>query len=204
MEKKKLRAQQWQEKQRKQKTVQNKQQPWREQEYLAHTYQTNVQTFLEWEAPGRPFKERSRQFFINAFFIMIIVEIILFLFSQYLLMLVVFSFVFLSFALASVPPRHFVYKITSQGILIDKTFFIWEELYDFYFFKHHGQETVHITTRSFFPGEITLTMAEDVDPEDIKMVLLHYLPFREYVEPTWMEKAGEWLERTFPLERPSR
>lgn len=140
---------------------------------------------------------------MNGFLLMMAVQIILFLFSQYLLMLVVFSLLFLSFALSSVPPRMFHYKISSQGILVDKSFFIWEELYDFYFFKHHGKETLHVTTRSFFPGELTLTLG-DISIEDVKKALLPFLPFREHVEPTWLEKAGDWLESNFPLERSAR
>src|SRR5258705_12139097 len=103
-----------------------------------HRY-SDVKTYLEWDAPGRPFKQRSREYFINAFLIMMAVEIILYFFSQYLLMFLVFSLVFLAFSFASVPPRKFHYKISSEGILIEKSFFIWDELYDFYFFKHHGK-----------------------------------------------------------------
>ncbi len=129
------------------------------------------------------------------------IEIILFLFSQYLLMIVVFSLVFLSFALASVPPRPFHYRISSEGILIEKSFFIWEELYDFYFFEDHGKETLHVTTKDFFPGELIITLGDAVSTEELKEILLAFLPFREHVEPTFMEKAGKWLEHNFPLER---
>ena len=128
-------------------------------------------------------------------------EIILFLFSQYLLMMVVFSLVFLSFALASVPPRPFHYRISSEGILIEKTFFIWDELYDFYFFEHHGKQTLHVTTQTFFPGELIINLGDEVSVDEAKDVLLSFLPFREYVEPTFMEKAGKWLEHNFPLEK---
>jgi len=166
-------------------------------------YNHEVRTLLEWKAPGRPFKERSREYFINAFLIMAAVEIILFLFSQYLLMVLVFSLVFLAFALASVPPRIFEYKISTQGVRIENHFFIWEELYDFYFFKHHGKETLYITTKSFFPGELTLTLG-DIPVDQVKTIMLRYLPFREYVEPTFIEKAGDWLERNFPLEKSAR
>lgn len=163
-------------------------------------YFNDVVTYLEWHAPGRPFRYRNREYFVNGFLIMVAVEIILFLFSQYLLMIVVFALVFLSFALASVPPRTFRYKISSEGILVEDSFFIWDELYDFYFLKYHGQEALHVRTKTFFPGELILTLGE-VTPEQIKSVLLHFLPFREHVEPTFMKKAGDWLERTFPLER---
>ena len=140
---------------------------------------------------------------MNAFLIAIAIEIILFLFSQYMLMVVVFALVFLAFALASVPPRTFFYKISSEGIRIENNFFIWDELYDFYFIKHHGEEVVHIGTKAYFPGELMLTLG-DVPEDVIKSTLLPFLPFREYVEPTFLQKSGEWLENNFPLERSAR
>lgn len=189
---KRERSQNWQQQQN-----QNQQIP---QQPEPIPYYHDVETFLSWEAPGRPFAHRSKEYFINAFLIMMALEIILFLFSQYLLMLVVFSLVFLSFSMASIPPRKFIYKISTEGIQIEKHFFLWEELYDFYIFKTHGQDTIYVGTKLFFPGELTI-MPGDVPIEEIKRVLLYFLPFREHVEPTFLEKAGLWLERNFPLEK---
>ena len=173
-------------------------------EYMhEETMYHDVKTLLSWEAPGRPFRERSREYFINAFLIMMALEIILFLFSQYTLMMLVFSLVFLAFAMASVPPRMLHYKITTEGIRVENNFFIWEELYDFYFMKEHGKETLYIGTKMFFPGELMITLG-DISSNEIKAILLRYLPFREYVEPSFLQKSGEWLERNFPLERHAR
>ena len=173
--------------------------------YTADTHgyeEHDVKTFLTWHAPGRPFRHHSKEYFYNGFLIMIAVEIILFLFTQYLLMLVVFSFVFLSYALAIVPPLDYFYKVTSEGIRIEDHFFIWEELYDFYFLTHHGQETLHVRTKAFFPGELTVTLG-DVPVSQIKKVILPFLPYREYVKPTFTESAGDWLQKNFPLEKSS-
>jgi hypothetical protein len=160
----------------------------------------DIKTFISWHAPGRPFKERSKEYFVNGFLIMMAVEIILFLFTQYLLMLVVFSFVFLAYSLAIVPPREFYYKITSEGIRVEDHFFIWEELYDFYFMPHHEQQTLHVRTKAFFPGELTITLG-DVPVGQVKKIILPYLPYREYVKPNFTEQAGDWLQKNFPLER---
>ncbi len=160
----------------------------------------DVKTYLEWHAPGRPFQEHCKEYFINSFLIMVALEIILFLFGQYLLMLVVFSLVFLSFSMAIVPPHDFYYKVTSEGIRIEDYFFIWEELYDFFFIKHHGRDVLYLTTKNYYPGELKVTLG-DVQTEEIKEALLPYLPYREYVQPTFMEKSGEWLSRNFPLEK---
>lgn len=159
-----------------------------------------VKTILEWTAPGRPFRKRGRQYYLTSLLIMLLVEIILFLFSQYMLMLVVLSLVFVAFALVTVPPHDFHYRISSEGITIEDHFFLWQELYDFYFKKREGIEVVHIRTHSFIPGEITITLG-NIDKEHIKKVLLPYLPYREIVRQNFMEKSGLWLEKNFPLEK---
>jgi hypothetical protein len=168
-----------------------------EKEDKEHFFQ--VKTILSWTGPGRPFKKKSKQYYASSLLIMLLVEIILFLFSQYLLMVVVLSLVFLAFALASVPPRSFHYRISNEGITIEDHFFLWQELYDFYFKKTEGVDVVHIRTHSLIPGEITIPL-DTVDKEHIKHALIQFLPYRELVRPTFMEKSSEWLTKNFPLE----
>jgi hypothetical protein len=61
---------------------------------------------------------------------------------------------------------------------------------------------LYLTTKDYFPGELKVTLG-DVSIEQIKSILLPYLPYREYVKPTFMEKSGEWLAKNFPLEKRS-
>jgi len=166
-----------------------------------HSYEHDVRTFLEWHAPGRPFKEHSHEYFFNGFLIMVALEIIVFIiFKDFFLMAAIFSLVFLWFSLSFVAPHDFYYKITTEGIRVEDYFFIWEELYDFFFIKHHGCDVLYITTKAYYPGELKITLG-DITADEIKPVLLPYLPYREYVKPTFMEKSGDWLSKTFPLEK---
>lgn len=170
--------------------------PSKKQEKQKHQ---NIITELEWNAPGRPFKKRGRQYYLTALLIMLLVEVILFLFSEYSLMIVVASLTFVAFALAYVPPKDFHYRISSEGVRVEDRFFLWKELYDFYFFKKDGIETLHIRTQDFIPGELILSLGNEPE-EKIKNAILPYLPFREYVKPTFVDKAGDWLSENFPLE----
>lgn len=165
----------------------------------SQSYPGEVKTLLSWTSPGRPFRKRGKQYYLTSLLIMLLVEVILFLFSQYLLMLVVVSLVFVAFALATVPPRDFHYRISTEGITIEDHFFLWQELYDFYFRKIEGIDVLHIRTHSFIPGELTLTL-RDIDKEHVKRVLLPYLPYREVIKPTFMEKSADFLSKNFPLE----
>lgn len=161
--------------------------------------QNQVKTLLSWTAPGRPFKKRGKQYFLTTLLIMLLVEIILFLFSQYLLMLVVLSLVFVSFTLSLVPPKNFHYRLSTEGVTLEDHFYLWQELYDFYFKRRNNLEILHIRTKAMLPGELTITLGE-IDREHVKSVLLPYLPFREIVRPSFMEKSGDWLAKNFPLE----
>jgi hypothetical protein len=161
---------------------------------------SDVKTLLSWHAPGRPFQKKGKEFYATVLLLGLLIEIILFLFSEYVLMMAVASLIFLSFALSSVPPKDFHYKITSEGIQIEDFFYIWEELYDFYFKKIDGQDTLFVRTHAPLPGELKIPVGEH-SLQHIRMTILPYLPFREVVHETFMEKSATWLSHNFPLER---
>jgi hypothetical protein len=161
---------------------------------------TEVKTLLSWKAPGRPYKKKGREYFINILLLTLAINVILFLFSQYLAMLVVVTLAFLAYALATVPPRDFHYKITTEGIMVEDYFLLWQELYDFYFKHRDGLDILHVGTKTFYPGELIIVL-EGIPVEHVKSVLLPYLPYREYVSPTFVERWGSWLEKNFPLDK---
>ena len=164
-----------------------------------HPY-ADVKTLVSWSAPGRPFRKKGKEFFYTGLLIVFLIEVILFIFSEYLLMFVVATLYFFSIALATVPPQNFHYRISTQGIKVEDHFFIWEELYDFYFRKIDGVEILIVRTKNLLPGELKITLG-DVPQDHVRRVLIGYLPFREVVKPSFMDKSGEWLSRNFPLER---
>ena len=177
----------------------------KEQNNVAEFFQPypDVSTILSWHAPGRPFKKHSKEYFINGLLILTAVEIMAFLvFHDLFLSSAIFSVAFLWLALSIAPPHVFYYKITSEGVRIENNFFIWDELYDFYFTKHHGIDVIKIETNAYIPGELTLVLG-DITTQHIKEALLPFLPFREYVHPTFTQKASDWLAKNFPLEKSS-
>lgn len=159
-----------------------------------------IKTLLAWESPGRPFKIRQKEYFINTLFILILIEFIVFLvLKDYLLMLAILSISFVGYALAVVPPHNFRYKISTEGITIEDHFYLWQELYDFYFKKRDGTKILHVRTKAFIPGQLVITLG-NLHEDQVKSILLTYLPFREVVGKTFVEKSADWLSHNFPLE----
>lgn len=57
-----------------------------------------------------------------------------------------------------------------------------------------------VRSRTLLPSLIVITLGP-VAKDDVRRVLTKHVPFREVVERTFMDKAGDWLARTFPLEK---
>jgi len=162
-------------------------------------HMNDVKTLLEWTAASRPYKKRQKAYYVNILLLTGTILIILFLFSQYALMLVVISIAFVSFALASTPPQNNHYSISTEGIAMDDHFYLWQELYDFYFKKRFGEDILHIRTKNYFPGELIM-MLGGISKERMRVTLISFLPFREVVRSSYSERAGDWLLKTFPLD----
>ena len=95
---------------------------------------------------------------MSGLLILFFFEVILFLFGQYELMVALIALAFLAFALSSITPHDFHYKITTEGIKVEDYFYIWSELYDFYFKRINGVEVLIVRTQDLLPGELMITM----------------------------------------------
>ena len=167
---------------------------------LPNEHDFDVRTLVSWSAPGRPFRKKSRQFFLSVTLLLVFFEIILFLFTQYELMVVLLALAFLSTALSIIPPHDFHYKVTTEGIKVEDYFYIWSELYDFYFKRTDGVDVLIVRTQAFLPGELKISMGS-ITRDHLRKILVPFLPYREFVKPTFMEKSADWLTQNFPLEK---
>ncbi len=166
-----------------------------------HDY-TDVRTLLSWTAPGRPFRKKSREFYMSSLLIFFLIEVIVFLFGQYQLMLAVAAVTFLSLVLSTVAPKDFHYRISTEGVKVEDHFYIWGELYDFFFKRIDKVDTLIIRTEALIPGELKLTLGS-ISRDHARRILINFLPYREVVRQTFMEKSADWLSHHFPLERSS-
>lgn len=162
----------------------------------------DVRTLLSWSAPGRPFRKKTREFYLSCLLIFFLIEVIVFLFAQYQLMLAVGAVTFLAIALSTVPPKDFHYRISTEGVKVEDHFYIWNELYDFYFKHFDKVDVLVIRTEALIPGELKITLG-NVSRDHVRKVLINFLPYREVVRKTFMEKSADWLSQNFPLDRVS-
>lgn len=162
-----------------------------------------IKTLLSWEAPSRPFRKKDRSYYTTIAILVILLVLIAFLASEFLLIGALLSFAFVAYVLAFVPPHNVSYRISTQGITIGEDFYFWHFLDAFWFKEKEKQKVLHIQTRLRFPAQLMLVLGNE-DEEKIKKTIARFLPYVEVPYKSWMEKWSESLQKHFPLENVHR
>jgi len=153
---------------------------------------------LEWTAPARPYKTRSREFYTTIASIAFLLAVILLLVKEFLLIGVIIAFAFLSYILATHKPEDAKHQLTTMGIRTDGKLWAWETLTNFWLKKQWSQEVVICKTITALPGVILLV----IDPakrEEIIKTIGDHIPLDEPTD-SFVDKASHWLGDKIPLE----
>jgi hypothetical protein len=153
---------------------------------------------LEWTAPARPYKTRSREFYTTVLSIAFLLGVILLLLKEFLLIGVIIAFAFLSYVLATHKPENVTHQITTDGIRTDNKLYEWEGIINFWLKKQWDQEVIICKTKAAIPGVILLVI-DDTKRDSILKAVGEKIPL---VKPTdsFVDRASSWLGNKIPLE----
>ncbi len=153
---------------------------------------------VEWSAPSRPYKTRSREFYTTILSIAFLLGVILLLLKEFLLIGVIMAFAFLSYVLATYKPDDVKHQITTIGIRTDAKLFEWDKLSNFWLKKQWDQEVIICKTVASLPGAIVLVV-DQAKREEIVKAIGGKIPL---IKPTdsFVDKASLWLGNKIPLE----
>lgn len=153
---------------------------------------------IEWSAPSRPYKVRTREFYTTILSIAFLLGVILLLLKEFLLIGVIMAFAFLSYVLSTYKPDDAKHQITTGGIRTDGKLWQWDQLTNFWLKKQWDQEVIICKTVTALPGVILLVIDES-KRENILKIIGEKIPL---VKPTdsFVDKASKWLGNKIPLE----
>ncbi len=157
-----------------------------------------LRDLLVWEAPARPFKKRDREYFTTIAAIVLLLAVILLFIKEWLLIGVILALMFVSYALATVPPAKVTYKITTRGVTIDDKHYSWQQLYRFWFSETWGNEILNIDTYMIFPKKLQLMLGANKQDE-VQAIVEKYLSL-EKPKKSAIDKVSSWLQEKVPLE----
>lgn len=154
---------------------------------------------LEWTAPSRPYKIRSREFYTTILSIAFLLAVILMLLKEFLLIGVIMAFAFLSYILATYKPEDAKHQVTTRGIRTDGKLYAWDQLTNFWIKKQWDQEVIICKTITALPGVILLV----IDPSIREKIIKEIGQGLPLIKPTdsFVDKASAWLGNQIPLEK---
>ena len=154
-------------------------------------------TLVSWEAPSRPFKPRSRDFYVKIISIAVLFGVVLFLIDGIMPVLLIVALLFLFHVLNTVQPENIQYKVTNKGIYIADKGMSWEKFGRFWFMNRAGSEMLVIEAANI-AGRLEIIVPEDKRAE-VEKTLTEYLVHEE-IPPSFFDKAADWASNRLPLE----
>ena len=156
-----------------------------------------LKVLLEWQAPARPFRKKSKEAVTTIGAIIVLISIILIFLKEWFLIAVIIALAFFFYILSTVKPETVSHQITNKGIVTGNKKYPWEQLLSFWFDKEGGQEILFVDGFERFNFRLILLL-NDKKREELRKILADYLP-EEKPPETWADKAGSWISRQIPL-----
>lgn len=150
---------------------------------------------FKWAAQSRPFKRRSREFYVSLISIAGLLGAILFLIEGIMPVLLLSSIILLFYILSTVEPEVVQYEITSKGVKFAGRLTPWENINSFWFVDRLGSKVVVFET-TVIPGRLELVIDASKEKE-IHEILSEYLPQSDVPNGVF-DRATEWVGKRLP------
>ena len=153
--------------------------------------QTKTTKEITWQAGEYIHYKRSQDWYWVAGLIAVLGVIIALVFTNFLLVIIIIISTFIVFLLANRPPDEITISITTQGIRIKNSLYLYNDIGSFAIREEEPAKLLIHTSRLIMPN--IYIPIENQDPELIKNFLEQYLPedpYEESLSEKIMESIG--------------
>jgi hypothetical protein len=168
-----------------------------EKKYNGDPLETEEEIFFAWEAPGRIFRERNKEFYSTILILALLLSVIMFLIEGVMPVFLIWSVVFLVWVMSKTKPVMVTHKLTSWGIRSDEQLFQWDEMETFWVEEKKGEVVLRVLLFRRFPGQLVLILTRG-NEEKVAGIMKRFVKL-EKPAPTWSDKTAKWLSEKVPL-----
>ena len=163
----------------------------------------NPQVLYLWKAPLRPYKKRSTVILRFYLAVALLLSLIVFFFGDKILLVPIWSLLFLFYTLTITPPPVVENKITKFGIDAAGVTVRWEALSYFFFGHRFGFDTVTIVSHAPYFYHFYLVFPDEKVKKEVGRFLAEHLIFQEKPQKTITDRLSDWLSQLIPEDEPS-
>jgi len=161
----------------------------------------NPQLIYSWKAPLRPYKKRSKLIIRFYVALSLLLSLIIFFSGDKILLIPIWSILFLFYTLTITPPPEVENKITTFGIESAGVIAPWENLSHFYFGHRFGFDTLTIVSQAPFFYHFYLVIPNNEVKEKVFYILTQHLIYQEKPQRTLTDKIADFFLSLLPEEK---
>lgn len=161
----------------------------------------NPQLIFSWKSPLRPYKKRSQVILRFYLAVTLLISLIIFFFGDKILLIPIWSILFLFYILTVTPPPEVENKITKFGIEAAGVTLRWETLSHFYFGSRFGFTTVTIVGRAPYFYHLYLVLPDPGMKQTLIRLLSEHLVYQEIPHKNMTDKMIDWLSGLIPEDK---
>ncbi len=153
----------------------------------------DMEPIITWDTPERHYMEKNSDWYWAVGIISFTAAALAFMFGQVIFgVLIIVSAVALTLH-ASTAPRVIHVEINDRGLILDKTLYPFLHLESFWIDPNNYPPKIILKSQKNFMPYLHVHIAEDIDPESVRQLLLTYIAETEHEEPLTiklMERLG--------------
>jgi hypothetical protein len=141
-----------------------------------------TEPIIGWSAPEHYHYEKSSDWYWAVGIITATGAVLAFIFGQIIFGIFIIVAAVTLCLHAATTPRLVRYEINDRGVVINNVLYPFLSLESFWIDTLHPEPKILIKSQKMFMPIISVPI-EEVDPEDVRTILLHYIAETEHIEP---------------------
>ena len=160
--------------------------------------ENNPQVIFSWKAPLRAYKKRGKNVLRFFLAVALLSSLIVFFFGDRILLVPIWSVLFLFYTLTITPPPEVNNKVTKFGIETAGIMMRWDVLSHFFYIRRFNYEIVVVVTHAPYYIHSYLVIPDGNVKKNVTHFLSEHLVYQEEPQRSFTDKAVEWLSRLIP------
>jgi hypothetical protein len=162
--------------------------------------QENPQIIYSWKAPLRPYKKQGGVILRFYLALALLLSLIIFFFGDKILIVPIWSLLFLFYTFTITPPPEVENKITRFGIETTGITLKWENLSYFYFSKRFNFIVLTLVGQPPYYFHVYLVLKDEEMKNKLLHILSEYLIYQEKPQKNFTDKIVDWFSNLLPEE----
>jgi hypothetical protein len=179
-------------------TAEPQQPPVAQPQQYVQTIIDNPQLIYGWKAPLRAYKKRGKKVLRFYIALAILLSLVVFFFGDRILIIPIWSLLFLFYVLTITPPPEVENKITEFGLETAGITLRWEVLSHFFFTQRFGFTVLTIVTHGPYYFHTYLIIPNEDIKRQVLSILSQHIMYQEKPQRTLTDKMIDWLSKLIP------